>query len=78
MTATAGRARAGRSGLPKAAKLIRRRPMKLAELQQKMRKRAERLKKNPPRETPSRPQPPMTDEDREAERQALLADCNKP
>ena len=53
-------------------------PMKMAELQKKMRERAARLKKNPPPHRPPRPQPPMTAEDREAERQAEMADCNKP
>ena len=51
--------------------------MKMPELQQKMRERGERLTKNPPRQRPLPPMPPMTDEDREAERQATLADMNK-
>jgi hypothetical protein len=54
------------------------RGMTMAELQVKFREREERLKKNPPRHRPPRPQPPMTAEDREAERQAEMADCNKP
>ena len=54
------------------------RGMTMAEFKVKFRERGARLDKNPPRHRPPRPQPPMTAEDREAERQALQADCNKP
>ena len=53
-------------------------PMTLQQAKAKFRERGERLTKNPPANRPPPPMPAMTAEDREAERQAQLANDNKP